>query len=397
MSNTLVPDLQVSEDKSIKRRSSGSSRTSFPKNKIKILLLENIHETAVEAFKSEEFQVEYVKGALTEAELCEKIKDVHAMGIRSKTKVTEKALACAERLLCIGCFCIGTDQVDLEAAQKKGVPVFNSPFSNSRSVAELIIAQIIVLSRKLGDKNIEMHKGVWDKSAKNCHEIRGKSLGIVGYGHIGSQLSVLAESLGMRVMFYDIENIMPLGNSKRCTSLDELLTKSDFVTLHVPRTEQTKNMIGDKEINLMKKGSYLLNASRGTVVVIDALVKGLKSEHLAGAYVDVFPTEPEENNNDWKHSLQGCHNTTLTPHIGGSTEEAQLAIGIEVAEKIVKMINRGSTTTAVNFPAIELPYGGTSTHRILNIHQNIPGVLKVFSGIRHKLIGSRISTLFWEM
>jgi D-3-phosphoglycerate dehydrogenase len=243
-------------------------------------------------------------------------------------------------------------------------------------VAELIIAEIILLSRRLGDKSNDMHKGVWDKSAKDCHEIRGKTLGIVGYGHIGSQLSVMAESLGMNVIFYDIISVLPLGNSKRKETLEEVLTQADFVTLHVPKTDQTKNMITEKELKMMKKSSYLLNASRGTVVDIPALANSLKSGHLAGAAVDVYPTEPEANIKNWQNELQSCPNTILTPHIGGSTEEAQYAIGLEVADKLIKLINTGSTATAVNFPKLDLPVGPKGTHRILNIHKNVPGVLK---------------------
>jgi len=356
--------------------------TPFPKSKIKILLLENIHQTAVKAFQNQQFQIETLPGSLSEEELKKKIKGVHALGIRSKTRITEAILAEANRLLCIGCFCIGTDQVDLDAAEKKGVPVFNSPFCNSRSVAELIVAEIISLSRRLGDTNINMHKGVWNKASKGCYEIRGKTLGIVGYGHIGTQLSVLSESLGMRVIFHDIENLMPLGNARKCDSLEELLKQADFVSLHVPKTDQTKDMIGEKQISMMKKGSYLLNASRGSVVVLPALIAALKSGHLAGAAVDVYPEEPEENINDWKHDLQDCPNIIITPHIGGSTEEAQLAIGVEVADKLVKHINTGSTATAVNFPAIEIPDDGLpTTHRILNTHRNIPGVLKNINAI----------------
>jgi len=349
--------------------------TSFPKNKIKILLLENVHSAAIELLTKEDFQVECLKEALSEEELKVKIKDVHALGIRSKTRVTEEVLKEANRLLCIGCFCIGTDQVDLEAAENRGIPVFNSPFSNTRSVAELIIAEIILLSRRLGDKSNDMHKGIWDKSAKDCHEIRGKTIGIVGYGHIGSQLSVLAESLGMNVIFYDIISVMPLGNCKRKEMLEELLEQADFVTLHVPKTDQTKNMITEKQLKMMKKSSYLLNASRGTVVDIPALANALRSGHLAGAAVDVYPTEPEANIKDWQNELQNCPNTILTPHIGGSTEEAQYAIGLEVADKLIKFINTGSTATAVNFPNLDLPVT-KGTHRILNIHKNVPGVLK---------------------
>eukprot|EP01118_Nematostelium_gracile_P014601 TRINITY_DN572_c0_g1_i1.p1 TRINITY_DN572_c0_g1~~TRINITY_DN572_c0_g1_i1.p1 ORF type:complete len:433 (+),score=107.38 TRINITY_DN572_c0_g1_i1:60-1301(+) len=354
-----------------------SPDTSFPKSKIKVLLLENISDVAIKAFEREKFQVEVLKGSLTEEELKVKIKGVHALGIRSKTRITEAVLAQADRLLAIGCFCIGTDQVDLVAAEKKGVPVFNSPFCNSRSVAELILCEIICLSRKLGDVNTNMHKGVWDKSAKDCHEIRGKTIGIVGYGHIGSQLSVLSEAMGLKVVFYDIENIMPLGNSRPMPSLQELLKISDFVTLHVPKTELTHNMITEKEIKLMPKGSYLLNASRGTVVDLVALKDALKSGHLAGCAVDVYPVEPIENTNQWLNDLQNLPNTILTPHVGGSTEEAQLAIGAEVADKMVKLINSGSTATAVNFPHCDIPVDNKeSTHRVLNIHKNIPGVLK---------------------
>jgi len=363
-------------------RNSRSSVTSYPKSNIRILLLENISEIAVEALRREEFQVEVLKGALTEEELKNKIKGVHALGIRSKTRVTDAVLAEADRLLAIGCFCIGTDQVDLDAAERRGIPVFNSPFCNSRSVAELIVGEIISLSRKLGDVNINMHNGVWDKSAKNCHEIRGKTLGIVGYGHIGTQLSVMAEALGMRVLFYDIENIMPIGNSRKCDNLEQLLAGSDFVTLHVPKTEATKNMIGKEQIALMKKGSYLLNASRGTVVVLEDLREALVSGHLAGAAIDVYPEEPQENTNQWKNQLQHLPNTILTPHIGGSTEEAQVAIGGEVADKLVKIINTGNTSTAVNFPRCDMPDDGkATTHRVLNIHKNVPGVLKNINSI----------------
>lgn len=355
-------------------------RYSYPKNQIKILLLENIHPAAVDYLSREGFQVELVKGALSEEELKAKIHDVHALGIRSKTKITDAVLAEAKRLLCIGCFCIGTDQVDLQAAEKRGIPVFNSPFSNSRSVAELIVGEIISLARRLGDKNMEMHAGKWDKSALNCREVRGKTLGIVGYGHIGTQLSVLAEALGMRVIFYDVEKIMPIGNSKPCSTLEDLLKEADFVTLHVPQTELTREMIGEKEIAMMKKGSYLLNASRGNVVALSALANALKSGHLSGAAVDVYPTEPEANINNWESELQSCSNVILTPHIGGSTEEAQYTIGCELADRITRVINTGCTVGSVNFPAIDLPVRRT-THRILSIHKNQPGVLRDINSI----------------
>ncbi|KAL6051156.1 hypothetical protein QOT17_019356 [Balamuthia mandrillaris] len=358
-----------------------NNNTSFPKNKIKILLLEGVSESAVQLIQKETFQVECIKGKLGVDELKEKISTVHAVGIRSSTKLTEEVLAHAKRLLCIGCFCIGTNQVDLEAAQKRGIPVFNSPFCNTRSVAELVIAQIISLARCLGEKNKELHAGIWNKSSKNCHEIRGKTLGIIGYGHIGSQLSVLAEAMGMRVIFYDIIPKLSLGLSRSCSSLEELLQEADFVTCHVPETPETKNMIGEKEIGMMKPGSYLLNASRGTVVVIPALAEALRSGHLAGAYVDVYPTEPLEYTKEWECELRDLPNTILTPHIGGSTEEAQESIGVDVASKIVNFINQGSTIAAVNFPTLELSYAGPRTHRILNIHQNVPGVLRSINTI----------------
>lgn len=356
-------------------------KTSFPKNKIKVLLLENIHALAVQAFKDEQFQVETFAGALPEEQLKEKIKSVHIVGIRSKSRLTEAVLASAERLLAIGCFCIGTDQVDLAAAEKFGIPVFNSPFSNSRSVAELIIGEIISLSRKLPDKIQEGHKGTWNKSAKGCKEIRGKTLGIVGYGHIGTQLSVMAEAMGMQVIYYDIVRMMPLGRAQMCPDLPSLLQRADFVSLHVPDTESTRNMIKKEEIYTMKKGSYLLNASRGKVVDVEALAQALRDGHLEGAAVDVYPSEPEENTKEWQSVLQGCPNTILTPHIGGSTEEAQEAIGLEVSHVLISLINQGGTLGAVNFPQIALPFGGPNTHRILNIHHNRPGVLRDVNNI----------------
>eukprot|EP01133_Synstelium_polycarpum_P014972 gene14972-17703_t len=324
--------------------------------------------------------VESLTGALNEEQLMEKIKDVHVLGLRSKTKVTDKVLNEAKRLLAIGCFCIGTDQVDLAVAESRGVPVFNSPFCNSRSVAELIIAEIILLSRKLGDRNKEMHQKIWRKESKNCHEIRGKTLGIIGYGHIGSQLSVLAEAMGMNVIYYDTSRKLPLGNSKPCLDMKTLLETANFVSLHVPDTESTRNMIGEEELNTMKRGSYLLNASRGKVVVIEALAAALKSGHIAGSAVDVYPSEPEANCADWENVLQNCPNTLLTPHIGGSTEEAQEAIGLEVSDLINQFINTGASEGSVNFPEISIRYS-ENTHRILNIHQNRPGVLRDINNI----------------
>jgi D-3-phosphoglycerate dehydrogenase len=349
--------------------------TSFPKNEIQVLLLENIHETAQEIVRGEGFRLETVSHALKEDELVERIRDVHILGIRSKTHVTRRALENARRLLTLGAFCIGTNQVDLKAANHLGVPVFNAPFSNTRSVAELIVSEIIALARKLADRTREMHEGKWRKVATGSMEVRGKTLGIVGYGHIGSQVGVLAEAMGMRVSFFDIGSKLPLGNIRTCPSLEALLRGSDFVTLHVPGTAKTREMIGANEIGMMKQGSYLLNASRGNVVVLPALAEALKSGHLAGAAVDVFPEEPESNSDDFVTPLRGLPNVILTPHVAGSTMEAQAAIGREVANTLVKFVNVGSTTGAVNFPQVDLaPVEGA--HRILNVHRNVPGVLR---------------------
>jgi D-3-phosphoglycerate dehydrogenase len=349
--------------------------TSFPKSEIKILLLENIHPVAQEEFAAEGFQVETVKGALSEAELAERIRDVHVLGIRSKTQVTPKALDEARRLLAVGAFCIGTNQIALAHANRRGAPVFNAPFSNTRSVAELIIAEIVMLSRHLGDRVREVHAGQWKKVAVGSHEVRGKTIGIVGYGHIGSQVGVLAESFGMRVVFYDILAKLPMGNNRSLPRLEDVLEQSDFVTLHVPETPQTRLMMGHDQIARMKKGACLLNASRGTVVDIDALSAAIKSGHVGGAAVDVYPEEPEKNSEGFNTPLRGLTNVILTPHIGGSTEEAQEAIGKEVSAALIKFINSGATTGAVNFPQVELPIT-RGTHRILNVHRNVPGVLR---------------------
>jgi D-3-phosphoglycerate dehydrogenase / 2-oxoglutarate reductase len=349
--------------------------TSFPKEKIKVLLLENIHESAVEMFAAESFQVERLTTALPEAELKKRVADVHVLGIRSKTHVTDAVLAEARRLLTLGCFCIGTNQVELAAANARGVPVFNAPFSNTRSVAEMILAEVVMLARQLGDRSREVHVGKWRKVATNSFEVRGKTLGIVGYGHIGRQVGVIAEFMGMRVIFYDHITKLPMGNNRPCASLAELLGEADFVTMHVPGTRETHEMIGATELSQMKKGSYLLNASRGTVVQIPALVEALKSGHLAGAAIDVFPEEPESNVDNFASALQGLNNVILTPHIGGSTGEAQAAIGKEVATSLIKFINAGATTGSVNFPAIEMAQAA-GTHRILNVHRNVPGVLR---------------------
>jgi D-3-phosphoglycerate dehydrogenase len=355
--------------------SSSDSPTSFPKDQIKFLLAENIHPSAQELIRAEGFQLEMVRGAIAEDELARRIEDVHVLGIRSKTRLTERAIAASRRLLGVGCFCIGTNQVDLTAARSRGLPVFNAPFSNTRSVAEMIIAEIVVLSRRLGDRVREMHAGQWNKVASDSFEIRNKTLGIIGYGHIGRQVGVIAEAVGMRVLFHDVAAKLPMGNNRATRSLEELLAQSDFVTLHVPETPQTKNMLGAREIAAMRSGSYLLNASRGSVVHIDALVEALRGGHLAGAALDVFPEEPESNSDGFATPLRGLPNVVLTPHVGGSTAEAQEAIGREVASALVRFINSGVTTGAVNFPQVDLPQT-PGKHRILNVHRNVPGVLR---------------------
>jgi len=347
---------------------------SFPKEEIRVLLLEKISQEAVNMFRAEGFQVESCD-ALTEDELVAKIPSVHVLGVRSKTRVTRRVLEASKRLLAVGCFCIGTDQTDLEAAAELGKPVINAPFANTRSVAELIISEIIALVRQLGDRNKECHEGKWFKVSKNCYEVRGKVLGIVGYGHVGSQVSVLAESLGMIVRFYDHVPKLPLGNAQAVPSLQELLQSSDIVTLHVPLTPDTIGMIGEEEIKLMKKGSYLLNAARGQVIDLEAVARAVRSKHLAGVAVDVFPDEPATNGDEFKCPLQGLPNVILTPHIGGSTEEAQAGIGREVAGKIINFINSGSTIGCVNLPEMFLPHS-KGAHRILNFHKNQPGVLR---------------------
>ena len=349
--------------------------TSFPKSEIKILLLENVHPVAAEAFRSEGFQVEALKTALPEAELAQRVRDVHVLGIRSKTQVTNAVLDEGRRLLTVGAFCIGTNQIALGHASRGGVPVFNAPFSNTRSVAELILAEIVILSRQVGDRSREVHEGRWRKVAVGSHEVRGRTLGIIGYGHIGSQIGVLAEAFGMRVVFFDIAARLPMGNNRALARLEDVLDTADFVTLHVPETAQTKNMIGADELARMKRGACLLNASRGSVVELDALAEAIKRGHIGGAAVDVYPEEPEANGDGFASPLRGLPNVILTPHIGGSTEEAQEAIGREVSAAVIKYINTGSTTGAVNFPAVELPLA-KDTHRILNVHKNVPGVLR---------------------
>ncbi|HSR99437.1 MAG TPA: phosphoglycerate dehydrogenase [Kofleriaceae bacterium] len=352
-----------------------TQETSFPKSEIKILLLENVHPVAAEAFREQGFQVDMVKSALPEAELVARARDVHVLGIRSKTQVTPPVLDAARRMLAVGAFCIGTNQVALRHANRGGVPVFNAPFSNTRSVAELILAEVVMLSRHLGDRSREVHEGRWRKVASGSHEVRGKTLGIVGYGHIGRQIGVLAEGFGMRVVFFDIAARLPMGNNRALATLDEVLATSDFVTLHVPETPQTRNMIGAAELARMRPGTCLLNASRGSVVQIEALADAIRRGHVAGAAVDVYPDEPESNSDGFSSALRNLPNVILTPHIGGSTEEAQEAIGREVSAALIKYINSGATTGSVNFPQIELPLT-PDTHRILNAHKNVPGVLR---------------------
>lgn len=354
--------------------------TSFPKDQIRVLLLEKVAPTAVESFAAEGFQVETVPAALSEAELRSRIAEVHVLGIRSRTRVTPALLGEARRLLAVGAFCIGTDQVALPEANAQGIPVFNAPFSSTRSVAELVIGEIVMLSRQLGDRSAEVHRGQWRKVAVGCREVRAKTLGIVGYGHIGTQVGLMAEALGMRVIFHDVVAKLPLGNARRTTGLDDLLGAADFVSLHVPDTPATRGMIGSRELAVMPAGSCLINASRGLVVDIAALAAALRSGRISGAAVDVFPAEPEGSVDDFPSELRGLPNVILTPHIGGSTEEAQAAIGREVATSLIRFVNEGATSGAVNFPRVELP-PIPGTHRILNVHRNVPGVLREISRI----------------
>jgi len=352
----------------------------FPKTKIKVLLLENIHQKAVDLFQNEGYQIEKIDKALDEEKLIEKIKDVNILGIRSRTNITRKILNQAKKLWVIGAFCIGTNQIDLDYATEKGICVFNDPYSNSRSVVELVIGQIIVLYRRIIEKNQKLHQGIWDKSSKNCYEIRGKKLGIIGYGNIGSQLSVLAENLGMEVYFYDIIDKLPLGKAKKCQTLTELLKKVDIISIHVDGRETNRNLIGEKEFQSMKDEVIFLNLSRGYVVDINALVKYIKNGKIKGAALDVFPEEPKNNKEKFISPLQNLENVILTPHIGGSTQEAQENIAQFVAKKIISYINGGDTLLSVNFPQIKLPTQ-KNFYRFIHIHQNIPGVLAQINSI----------------
>jgi D-3-phosphoglycerate dehydrogenase len=352
---------------------------SYPKNRIKVLLLENPDARAAELFRQEGYQVEEVKGGLDEEELIQRIEGVSLLGIRSKTQVTQRVLDAANRLIGIGAFCIGTNQIDLTGAMKKGVAVFNAPFSNTRSVVELALGEIIVLARRIPEKNPKMHTGEWDKSANGSFEIRGKTLGIVGYGNIGSQLSVVAEAVGMKVVYFDVAEKLQLGNAVKCRTLEELLAQSDVVTLHIDGRTENTNYIGEKEFALMKPGALFLNNARGHVVDVPALAAALRSGHLGGAAVDVFPYEPKTNNESFENELRGLPNVLLTPHIGGSTAEAQRNIAEFVPERIMQYINTGNTQQSVNFPNIQLPT--QQAHRLIHIHANVPGVLAKINNV----------------
>ena len=351
------------------------SKVSLAKDKIKILLLEGVHQSAVETLKRNGYSnIDYVKTSLPEDELIERIKDVHFVGLRSRTHINQAVLDSAEKLVAIGCFCIGTNQVDLNAARERGIAVFNAPFSNTRSVAELVLGEILLLLRGIPQRNAAAHRGGWLKTATGSFEARGKTLGIIGYGHIGTQLGIMAENIGMNVEYYDIEDKLSLGNATQIHNLTQLLQRADIISLHVPETPQTKNLIGTAELAVMKQGSILINASRGTVVDIDALAEALSEKKLSGAAIDVFPVEPKSNEEEFVSPLREFDNVILTPHIGGSTQEAQENIGIEVAGKLAKYSDNGSTITAVNFPEVSLPELANRS-RLLHVHHNRPGVL----------------------
>jgi D-3-phosphoglycerate dehydrogenase len=353
---------------------------SYPKSLIKVLLLENVHPAAVEAFESQGFDVEFHKGAMDEDELLEKIKDVSIIGIRSKTNLTKKVLDNAEKLMAIGAFCIGTNQIDIKTASEKGIAIFNAPYSNTRSVVELVIGEMIILIRKVFPKSNAMHEGIWDKSANHSFEVRGKKLGMIGYGHIGTQLSVIGEALGMEIYFYDLVDKMPIGNAKKCRTMEEVFSVSDVVSLHIDGRKENTNLIGEKEFSQMKDGVIFMNLARGSVVEIPALVNALKSGKIHGAGVDVFPDEPKTNSDPFVSELMGLNNVILTPHIGGSTEEAQQGIGTYVPERLLEYINNGSTTGSVNFPELTLPLLKNS-HRILHVHKNVPGILAKLNSV----------------
>jgi D-3-phosphoglycerate dehydrogenase len=372
------------------------TETSFAKSKMKIVLLEGIHSSAVEGFKADGYtDIGYFEKSMPEAQLAEAVRDAYVIGIRSATQLTEKVFSNANRLIAVGCFCIGTNQVDLTAAQSRGIPVFNAPFSNTRSVAELVLAEMVLLMRGIPMRNAAAHRGEWLKTASGSREARGKTLGIIGYGHIGTQVGVLAESLGMQVVFYDIEMKLAMGNARQMPTLESLLEISDIVTLHVPQTPQTEKMIDAAALTRMKPGATLINAARGSVVDIPALVDALNSKHIGGAALDVFPKEPKSTQDEFVSPLRGMDNVILTPHVGGSTIEAQRDIGIEVSGKLLKYSNNGSTLGAVNFPEVSLP-AHPAQHRLLHIHRNQPGVLSkvnaIFSEQRINIAGQYLQT-----
>jgi D-3-phosphoglycerate dehydrogenase len=367
-----------------------NNETSYPRNKIRILLLENISDSAIEEFKSSGYvEIKKISGALSEQDLMAEIKGVHILGIRSKTQITGKVIENADKLLTIGCFCIGINQVDLKAATEKGIAVFNAPYSNTRSVAELVIGLCVMLIRKITDKNTAAHNGIWLKEAKGAFELRGKTLGIIGYGNIGSQVSVMAEAMGLNVIYYDVLTKLPHGNAKQVRDLRELLKQSNIVTLHVPSDATTRNMIDTQTLSALQKGSIFLNYSRGDVVDLDALKKYIENGTIAGAAIDVFPEEPESNGDAFSTILQSLPNVILTPHIGGSTEEAQANIGLDVTSKLINFLESGSSDGSHTVPALNLP-PQANTHRILHIHKNIPGVL---GEINSKLSAHNINIL----
>ena len=370
--------------------------TSYPKDRIKVLFLENISDKAVQYFKQQGYaDVKKVAGALSEEELIKVIKDVHILGIRSKTFISKKVLDSAKKLQAIGCFCIGINQVDLKACKQKGIAVYNAPYSNTRSVAELVIGASILLIRKILDKNKAAHNGIWNKEAKGSFELRGKTMGIIGYGNIGTQLSVMAEAMGMRVQFYDIETKLPLGNAQARKSIKEIVSSSDIISLHVPETNQTKNLINKALIKQFKSGSILVNYARGEVVDLDALAEAIKEKHIAGAAIDVFPVEPEKNGDAFTTPLQGLSNVLLTPHIGGSTEEAQENIGEDVSIKLYQYLERGVSNGSHTIPSLSLP-PVDGAHRILHIHKNVPGVLGAINTLLSKnkinIVGQYLKT-----
>jgi D-3-phosphoglycerate dehydrogenase / 2-oxoglutarate reductase len=375
---------------------STSIKTSYPKDKIKVLFLENISDAAVQYFKIQGYtDVKKISGALSEDELIKVIKDVHILGIRSKTFISKKVVDSAKKLQAIGCFCIGTNQVDMKACKQKGIAVFNAPYSNTRSVAELVIGSSIMLIRKIIDKNNAAHKGIWNKEAKGSFELRGKTLGLIGYGNIGTQTSIMAEAMGMKVKFYDIETKLPLGNAQAVKSIKELVSSADIISLHVPETSATKNLINKDVLKQFKQGSILINYARGEVVDLDALAAALKSKHISGAAIDVYPWEPEKNGDTFETPLQGLSNVILTPHIGGSTEEAQENIGEDVSIKLYQYLERGVSNGSLSIPTISLP-PVDGAHRILHIHNNVPGVLSAINTVMSKnkinIVGQYLKT-----